>query len=114
MTITIVDAEKNEVKSTVQTDCVRNDHIIMSPDGGEMWATCNTSHDIVVLDAKTHALKTRIPMPNGGDSHGGVFVAYTRGANGVAAEVVSDQNGLQGSALDAALRGTSWVVAGVR
>ncbi len=114
MTITIVDAEKNEVKSTVQTDCVRNDHIIMSPDGGEMWATCNTSHEIVVLDAKTHALKTRIPMPNGGDSHGGVFVAYTRGANGVAAEVVSDQNGLQGSALDAALRGTSWVVAGVR
>src|SRR5713101_1282904 len=53
-------------------------------------------------------------MPNIGDSHGGVFVAYTRGANGVKAEVVSDQNGLQGSALDAALKGTPWVMAGLR
>ena len=114
MTITIVDAEKNEVKSTVQTDCIRNDHIIMSPDDAEMWATCNTSHDIVVLDYKTHALKTRIPMPNLGDSHGGVFVSYSRGANGVVAEVLSDQNGLQGSALDAVLKQAPGVVAGVR
>jgi len=113
-TITIIDAETDKVKSTVQTDCVRNDHIILSPDGQEMWATCNTSHDIVVIDANTHAIKARIPMPNIGDSHGGVFVAYTRGANGVTAEVVSDQNGLQGSALDAALKGTPWVMAGVR
>ena len=114
LTITIIDTDKNEVKSTVQTDCIRNDHIIMSPDGGEMWATCNTSHDIVVLDAKTHALKTRIPMPNGGDSHGGVFVAYTQGSGGISAEVVSDQNGLQGSALDASLKGTSWTIASSR
>jgi len=113
-TITIVDTEKNEVKTTVQTDCVRNDHIIMSPDGQEMWATCNTSHEIVVLDSKTHAIKTRIPMPNQGDSHGGVFVSYARNGNGVAAEVVSDQNGLQGAALSASLRGTPWVLAGVR
>jgi hypothetical protein len=86
----------------------------MSPDGQEMWATCNTSHEIVVLDSKTHAIKTRIPMPNQGDSHGGVFVSYARNGNGVAAEVVSDQNGLQGAALSASLRGTPWVLAGVR
>src|SRR5258708_15187544 len=77
-----------------------------------MWATCNTSIVIVVIDANTHAIKARIPMPNVGDSHGGVFVAYTRGANGVTAEVVSDQNGLQGSALAAALKSTPWAVAG--
>ena len=98
----------------MQTDCIRNDHIIMSPDGQEMWATCNTSHDIVVLDAKTHDIKARIPMPNIGDSHGGVFVAYTRAPGGLTAEVVSDQNGLHGSALDAALKRTPWIVAGVR
>ena len=114
MTITIIDAEKNEVKATVQTDCIRNDHIIMSPDGAEMWATCNTSHEIVVLDAKTHGVKTRIPMPNGGDSHGGVFVAYSQGPGGIRAEVVSDQNGLQGSALDASLKGTPWTIPGSR
>src|SRR5712691_1657391 len=107
-TITIIDTEKNSVIGTVQTDCLRNDHIILSPDGSEMWATCNESHDIVVLDSKTRAMKSRIPMPNGGDSHGGVFVSYSRSGNGVAAEVVSDQNGLHGSALDAAVKGMPW------
>jgi DNA-binding beta-propeller fold protein YncE len=107
-TITIIDAENNAVKATVDTGCLRNDHIIMSPDGSEMWATCNESHDIVVVDAKTHAIKARVPMPNGGDSHGGIFVAYSRSGNDVAAEVVSDQNGLHGTALAAALKGTPW------
>ena len=102
-TITVIDTAKNAVKRTIQTNCIRDDHIILSPDGTEMWATCNTSHEIVVVDAKTYDIKTRIPMPNVGDSHGGVFVAYSRGANGLVAEVLSDQNGFQGKALDAAL-----------
>ncbi|OFW41056.1 MAG: hypothetical protein A3J28_00880 [Acidobacteria bacterium RIFCSPLOWO2_12_FULL_60_22] len=114
-TLTIIDAEKNEVRRTIQTNCIRNDHIILSPDGQEMWATCNASYEIVVLDAKTHEIKTRIPMPNQGDSHGGVFVSYARNSRGgIAAEVVSDQNGLQGSALDAYLKGTPWVAPGAR
>jgi len=110
-TITIIDTALNRVKQTIQTDCIRNDHIIMSPDGAEMWATCNTSHEIVVVDANTHAIKTRIPMPNQGDSHGGVFVQYTQGPGGLKAEVLSDQNGLQGRALDAWLNGTTPVLA---
>jgi len=57
-----------------------------------------------VVDAKTYGIKTRIPMPNVGDSHGGVFVQYSRGSNGLTAEVLSDQNGFQGTALDAAIR----------
>jgi len=113
-TITIIDTDKDSVIATVQTDCLRNDHIILSPDGSEMWATCNESHDIVVVDSKTHAIKSRIPMPNGGDSHGGVFVAYSRSSNGAVGEVVSDQNGLLGSALDAAVKGTPWVPPGAR
>jgi DNA-binding beta-propeller fold protein YncE len=108
-TITIIDTAKNAVTGTVDTGCLRNDHIIMSPDGSEMWATCNESHDVVVLDAKTHAIKARVPMPNGGDSHGGVFVAYSRSGNGLMAEVVSDQNGLHGSALAAAMKGVPWI-----
>ena len=99
------------MKETIKTDCFSNDHIILSPDGQEMWATCNHSFEIVVLDANTHAIKTRIPMPNLGDSHGGVFVSYKQGPAGITAEVVSDQNGLQGSAMDAALKGTPWVPA---
>ena len=113
-TLTIIDAEQNAVKQTVQTNCIRNDHIIMSPDGQEMWATCNSSYEIVVLDSKTHEIKTRIPMPNGGDSHGGVFVSYAGSPRGIAAEVVSDINGLHGSALDAYLKGTPWLAPGSR
>jgi DNA-binding beta-propeller fold protein YncE len=113
-TITIIDAEKNQVKRTLQTNCLRNDHIVMSPDGQEMWAACNTSHEIVVLDSKTYEIKNRIPMPNGGDSHGGVFVSYRGTPGNITAEVVSDINGLQGSALDAALKGNPWSVASLR
>jgi DNA-binding beta-propeller fold protein YncE len=113
-TITVIDAENNTVKRTIQTNCIRDDHIILSPDGSEMWATCNTSHEIVVVDAKTYEIKTRIPMPNVGDSHGGVFVQYSRGPNGLVAEAVSDQNGFQGSALDALLKRTQTTVAAAR
>ena len=112
--ITVIDADTNQVKRTIQTDCITNDHLILSPDGREMWATCNQSHEVVVLDAKTYELKTRIPMPNQGDSHGGSFVSYTQGPGGLVGETVSDQNGLHGSARDAASKGTPWVPAGAR
>jgi DNA-binding beta-propeller fold protein YncE len=108
-TITVIDAVANKVKRTVETDCLVNDHIILSPDGQEMWATCNQSHEIVVLDARTYATKARIPMPNQGDSHGGSFVVYRQGPGGLVAETVSDLSGLHGSARDAARKGTPWV-----
>jgi DNA-binding beta-propeller fold protein YncE len=106
--ITIVDAQTHQVKRTLQTNCITNDHLILSPDGQEMWATCNQSHEIVVLDTRTYAIKTRIPMPNQGDSHGGSFVAYVEGPTGLVGETVSDQNGLHGSARDAARQGIAW------
>ena len=104
----MIDTATNQVKQTIDTKCVTNDHVIASPDGTEMWATCNASHEIVVLDTKTYQVKSRIPMPNQGDSHGGTFVYYPKGPSGISAEVVADQNGLHGSALDAARKGTPW------
>ena len=84
-----------------------------------MSFTCFTPSDFKVFDIpgfkpRMDAIKTRIPMPNQGDSHGGVFVSYSGNGNSMTAEVVSDQNGLQGSALDASLKGAPWVIAGVR
>jgi DNA-binding beta-propeller fold protein YncE len=108
-TITIIDTRTDKVLETVKTDCLRSDHIILSPDGSEMWAMCNESHEVVVLDAKSRSIKNRIPMPNSGDVHGGIFVAYSRSGNGTSGETVSDQNGLHGSALAASLKGTRWV-----
>ncbi len=101
--MTVIDTATNMVTHTIQTDCLSNDHLMLSPDGSEIWGTCNASHEVVVVDTKTYTLKARIPMPNGGDSHGGSFVLYPRGADGPG-EVVSDQNGLQGSVLEAALK----------
>lgn len=109
-TVTVVDADKMFIKRTIETGCRTNDHLILSPDGTEMWAMCNGTQEIVVLDVKTYELKGRIPMPNQGAVHGGTFVSYARGAGGaVTAEVVSDQNGLQGSARTAYLQGKPWM-----
>lgn len=83
-------------------------------EAGDLLFFTNVGTSYGVVDAKTYDIKTRIPMPNVGDSHGGVFVQYSRGPNGIVAEVVSDQNGFQGGALDAALRRVPPVVAGVR
>jgi len=109
-TVTVVDADKMFVKRTIETGCRINDHLIMSPDGGEMWAMCNGSQEIVVLDVKSYAVKGRIPMPNQGAVHGGTFVSYSSGPGGaIVAEAVSDQNGLQGSARTAYMQGKPWV-----
>ncbi|OFW15384.1 MAG: hypothetical protein A3F70_05205 [Acidobacteria bacterium RIFCSPLOWO2_12_FULL_67_14] len=112
-TVTVVDAATMQLKRTIETGCRTNDHLMLSPDGDEMWAACNSSHEVVVVDTKTYQLKTRIPMPNQGDSHGGSFVSYTNGPNGLVAEVVSDTNGLHGSARAAAEKGVRWA-AGAR
>ena len=78
------------------------DHIILSPDGKELWCTSNADHAIFIVDAATETLSTVVPMPNDGDTHGSTFVAYTDdGSGGVKAEVVSSFTGLRGSALAA-------------
>jgi DNA-binding beta-propeller fold protein YncE len=112
MSITIIDAKADKVKRTLETKCITNDHLILSPDGREMWATCNQSHEVIVLDTKTYEITHRIPMPNQGDSHGGSFVAYTKGAAGLVGETVSDTNGLHGSAREAARSRRPWAPGG--
>jgi DNA-binding beta-propeller fold protein YncE len=107
-TVTVIDAETGQVKHTIEASCAVNDHVMLSPDGQEMWATCNGSQEVVVLDTKKYEVKARVPMPNQGDSHGGSFVSYTRGPGGIVAETVSDQNGLHGSARSAAMKRVPW------
>ncbi len=82
------------------TGCVRGDHLTLHPDPelNEVWLTCNASFEIVVWDMENKEVKARIPMPNGGSTHSGGFVHYNADFT---AELLSDQNGLHGSALDA-------------
>ena len=81
----------------VTTDCVRGDHGTIHPDpvANEMWITCNSSFEVVIFDLDLNEVTARLPTPNGGSTHSGSFVSY----DGWDGEVVSDQNGLQGSAL---------------
>lgn len=85
------------------TGCMRGDHGTLHPDPDleELWVTCNGSFEIVVWDMFAREVIDRIPMPNGGSTHSGAFVQYEAGPMGeFFGEVVSDQNGLQGSALE--------------
>lgn len=101
ITMSVFDTEYNIATNVVPIGKT-TDHIILSPDGKELWCTSNADHSIFVVDAATEQVATVIPMPNDGDTHGSTFVAYTDdGSGGVKAEVVSSFTGLRGSALAA-------------
>ena len=68
----------------------RVDHILLSPDGNEFWATSNYEGAIYVFDAHTRERKDVIQVPGGGDLHGLVWVHYD--GNGEP-RVVRDQGG---------------------
>ncbi|MBI4308104.1 MAG: cupredoxin domain-containing protein [Chloroflexi bacterium] len=102
-TMTIVDTQTNTVSNVVPIG-VTTDHIILSPDGKELWATSNAEHAIYVIDADKEERTAIIKMPNDGDTHGSTFVRYyDDGKGGVAGEVVASFTGLRGSARKAQL-----------
>ncbi len=90
------------VLGQIVTDCLRQDHAIVHPDPekNEMWISCNSSFDNVIVDMGTQTVIGRVPQPNGGSSHNGAFVRY---ADSWAGELLSDTNGLQGSAIQTKL-----------
>ena len=82
----------------IYTGCVRGDHGTLHPDpeANELWISCNSSFEVAIFDLDLREITGRIPMPNGGSTHSGAFVQYSTDREG---EVVSDHNGLHGSAL---------------
>jgi DNA-binding beta-propeller fold protein YncE/predicted small secreted protein len=85
-------------KASYFTDCIRGDHALVNPDPdmNEMWISCNANFRTVIWDFDKLEIKEILPTPNGGSTHNGAFVHYNADFSG---EVLSDQNGLQGSAL---------------
>jgi DNA-binding beta-propeller fold protein YncE len=69
------------------------DHLLLAPNGKEMWATSNGEGRIYVYDAATHEQITVIQMPQNGDPHGLVWVHYDKDGT---ARVVRDQGGFRG------------------
>lgn len=94
------------VQGQIVSNCLRQDHAIVhpDPDKNEMWISCNSSFDNVVIDMGTNTVKATIPQPNGGSSHNGSFVRYEADWTG---ELLSDTNGMHGSAMEEKLRITA-------
>jgi len=88
-TITVLDANSGQVLETVFSG-YQVDHVLLSPNGKEMWATSNGEGRIFVFDAKTRQQTHVIDMPNFGDPHGLVWVQYDQDGNSL---VVRDQGG---------------------
>jgi plastocyanin/DNA-binding beta-propeller fold protein YncE len=101
ITMSIFDTHFDIATNVVQVGKT-TDHIILAPDGKEVWATSNADHGIWVVDTASEQVVATIMMPNGGDTHGSTFIQYADdGQGGVKAEVVSSFTGLRGSALKA-------------
>jgi plastocyanin len=97
-TMSVIDVENSIVTNVVPIG-LTTDHVILSPDGKELWITSNAEHKIVIYDADKEEKITEIAMPNDGDTHGSTFVQYAKNAKGeLVGEVVSSFTGLRGSA----------------
>jgi DNA-binding beta-propeller fold protein YncE len=87
--ITIIDTRSGIRKGLINTGFT-TDHIILSPDGEEMWTSANGSGKLFVYDAETREQKAVIPLAGFGDPHGVPFVYYDEDDK---ARLVNDQHG---------------------
>ncbi len=79
-TVTVLNAETGRHIDTLFS-AYQVDHILLSPNGKEMWATSNGEGKIYVWDAETRELLNKIDMPEDGDAHGLVWVHYDEEGN---------------------------------
>ena len=91
-TISVLDAETGRPRATLFA-AYEMDHVLLSPNGTEMWATSNAEGLILVYDAESREQTHTIEMPGNGDPHGLVWVHYD--AEGQP-RVVGDQGGHHG------------------
>ena len=88
-TITVIETSSGRILDTVFSG-YKADHVLLSPDGKEMWATSNGEGSIYVFDAETREQLKVIHMPHRGEPHGLVWVEYDEDGIG---RVVRDQGG---------------------
>ena len=88
-TMTVIDTERGRAVETVFSG-YQVDHVLLAPNGREMWGTSNADGRVYVFDAQERVQTHAIDMPNFGDAHGLVFVWYD---DGLVPHVVRDQGG---------------------
>ncbi len=88
-TMTVIDTARGRAVETVFSG-YQVDHVLLAPNGREMWGTSNADGRIYVFDTEERVQTHAIDMPNFGDAHGLVFVWYDEEGN---PHVVRDQGG---------------------
>lgn len=97
--IGLVDAQLMVPVDEWNTRWIRADHAMVHPnqDLNELWVSSNSSFEVVVWDMGKKRIKARLSVPLGASTHSGAFVQYQPDFEGT---LLSDQNGLHGSALE--------------
>ncbi|HEY5622763.1 MAG TPA: hypothetical protein VIV14_03305 [Gammaproteobacteria bacterium] len=91
-TITVMDTAAGHATRTL-FGAYKTDHVLLAPNGREMWATSNGEGRILVYDTESYGLIKSIDMPGNGDAHGLIWVHYDD--NGVS-RTVRDQGNFHG------------------
>lgn len=97
-TVTVLGTNSGRVLETLFSG-YQVDHVLLAPNGREMWATSNAEGRIYVFDTDTREQSHVIDMPYHGDPHGLVWVHYDEDGQ---PRVVRDQGGFHGSVNPAA------------
>lgn len=90
-TLTVLKTDTGQGVATIPS-AYMVDHVLLSPNGKEFWATSNAEGRIYVFDAKERELITKIQIPGGGDAHGLPWVYYDKQGE---SKVVKDQGGFR-------------------
>jgi DNA-binding beta-propeller fold protein YncE/cytochrome c553 len=96
-TLSVLKADTGQQVATVFSG-YEVDHVLLAPNGKEMWATSNGEGRIYVYDTDSHDEIAVIQMPQNGDPHGLVWVHYDNDGN---SRVVGDQGGARGGVIPA-------------
>jgi len=88
-TITVLETASGRIIDTLFSG-YKVDHVLLSPNGREMWATSNGEGRVFVFDQATREQIKVIDMPQFGDPHGTVWVHYDEDGN---SRVIRDQGG---------------------
>ena len=91
-TITIIDTQTGHATDTLY-GAYKVDHVLLAPNGKEMWATSNGEGRFYVYDAESREVTNIIDMPGNGDAHGLVWVHYDENGE---PRVVRDQGNFHG------------------
>ncbi|HSG64448.1 MAG TPA: hypothetical protein VLD39_05585, partial [Gammaproteobacteria bacterium] len=74
-TITIIDTHEGHATHSLYGG-YKVDHVLLAPNGKEMWATSNGEGRIYIYDVESKELIKVIDMPQNGDAHGLIWVHY--------------------------------------